>query len=188
MTDASQGIVLIGYRATGKSTVGRIVAERLGRPFADADREVEAVAGRSIRSIFVEEGESAFREREAQVIEDLTERLAGGVLATGGGAILLESNRKRLRDFGFVVWLTADPETLTRRLLNSRRGVEDRPALTAAGTLDEISLVLEARTPLYRELAHASVATEGKTADQVASAVLEAWTRHHEPSASRGAS
>ncbi len=177
MSDAPRGIVLVGYRATGKSTVGRILADRLDREFADADREVEILAGRSIRSIFLEDGEPAFRDWEARVIDDLAARLSGGVLATGGGAILLESNRKRLRDFGFVAWLTADAETLARRIQSSRRGVEDRPPLTSAGTLDEIAEVLEARTPLYQEVAHVAVATEGRTAEQVAAAVLEAWSR-----------
>ena len=184
-TDLSRarGIALVGYRGTGKSTVGRILAERLGREFADTDREVEALADRSIRSIFLEEGEPAFRAREARVLTDLANRLNGGVLATGGGAILLESNRNLLRAFGFVAWLTADAETLARRLQSSRRAVEDRPALTAAGTLAEIAEVLEARTPLYREVAHASVETTGWTADQVADAVLEAWSLHLQLSA-----
>jgi shikimate kinase len=173
-----RGIALVGYRATGKSTVGRILADRLGRPFADADREVEALAGRPIRSIFVEDGEPAFRDWEARVLADLADRVAGGVLATGGGAILLEGNRKLLRDFGFVAWLTADADTLARRLRSSRRGVDDRPSLTAAGTLAEIAGVLEARTPLYRGAAHASVETAGRTAEEVADAVLEAWSRH----------
>lgn len=177
-----RGIVLVGYRGTGKTTVGRIVADRLGRAFADADREVEARAGRPIRSIFDRDGEPAFREWEARVLADLAVRLAGGVVATGGGAILLEANRRTLRGFGFVAWLTADADTLARRLGSSRRGVDDRPALTAAGTLAEIAGVLEARTPLYREVAHAEVSTAGRDAEQVADAVLEAWARHLERS------
>jgi shikimate kinase len=173
-----RGIALVGYRGTGKSTVGRLLADRLGRPFADADREVEARAGRPIRSIFAEEGEPAFREWESRVLADLTSRPGGGVVATGGGAVLLESNRKALRDFGFVIWLSADPDTLARRLQASRRGVEDRPSLTGAGTLAEIANVLGVRTPLYREVAHAVVETAGLTVDQVADAALEAWSRH----------
>jgi shikimate kinase len=92
MSGEVRGIVLVGYRATGKSTVGRLVAERLARPFLDLDREVEALEGRSIRSIFLEAGELAFRELESRVIGGLADRLAGGVVATGGGAILRESN------------------------------------------------------------------------------------------------
>lgn len=182
MTDSAErgrGIALIGYRATGKSTVGRFLADRLGRPFADSDREVEALDGRSIRDIFATDGEPAFREIEARVLADLADRLAeGGVLATGGGAILLEGNRRVLRRFGLVAWLTADAGTLARRLRASRRGVDDRPALTVAGTLDEIAEVLEVRTPLYREAADVEVSTVGRHADQVAEAVLEAWARH----------
>ena len=179
-----RGIALVGYRGTGKSTVGRLLADRLGRAFADADREVEARAGRPIRSIFAEEGEPAFREWESRVLADLTTRLVGGVMATGGGAILLEANRKALRDFGFVIWLSADPDTLARRLQSSRRGVDDRPSLTAAGTLAEIAEVLEARTPLYREVADAAIETAGRTVDQVADAALEAWSRHLDESSS----
>lgn len=177
------GIALVGYRGTGKSTVGRIVADRLNRAFADADREVEALAGRSIRSIFVEDGEPTFRVLESKVLADLTRSLPGGVLATGGGAILHPDNREVLRGFGFVAWLRADAETLTRRLQVSRRAVEERPALTASGTLAEIAKVLEIRTPLYREAAHASIETAGRSAEQVADAVLEAWSRHLESSA-----
>ncbi len=179
----SSGIALVGYRGTGKSTVGRILAERLGRPFADADVEVEALAGRPIRSIFAEEGEPAFRELEARVLADLAARPGGGVVATGGGAVLLDANRKALRDFGLVIWLSADPDTLAQRLQASRRGVEDRPSLTAAGTLAEIADVLEARTPLYREVAHAVIETAGRDVDQVVDEALEAWNRHLDGSA-----
>ena len=179
-----RGIALVGYRGTGKSTVGRIVADRLGRAFADADREVEARAGRPIRSIFSEDGEPAFRDWEARVLLDLSRRLAGGVVATGGGAILLEGNRRVLREFGVVVWLMADADTLARRLQSSRRGVDDRPALTSAGTLAEIAGVLEERTPLYREVADVAVPTADRNAEQVADAVLEAWSRHLDGSAS----
>jgi shikimate kinase len=172
------GLVLVGYRATGKSTVGRIVAERLRRPFVDIDREIESRTGRSIRVIFESQGEAAFREQEAEVLAQVIASRPGVVVATGGGAILLEGNRRAIRDFGFVAWLTADAAILSRRLETSRRGVEARPALTSAGTLAEIAAVLEARTPLYREVAHASVDTTDRSAPQVADAVLEAWSRH----------
>ena len=176
-----RGLALVGYRGTGKSTVGRILAERTGRPFVDTDREIEARAGRSIRSIFALDGEAAFREWESRVLRDLTARLAGGVVATGGGAVLLDANRKALRDFGFVIWLSADPDTLARRLQSSHRGVEDRPSLTPAGTLAEIADVLEARSALYREAAHAVVETAGRTPEEVADAVLDAWAGRGDP-------
>src|SRR5689334_13470824 len=93
------GLALVGYRGTGKTTVGRIVAERLGRPFFDADRVLEEREGRPIASLFAEGGEASFRDREEETLRDLTADRPGSVLATGGGAILREGNRLALRRF-----------------------------------------------------------------------------------------
>ena len=173
----ASGLVLIGYRGTGKSTVGRIIAERTLCPFVDVDTEIERRAGRSIRSIFETDGESGFRRVEAATLGDLTTSpgLRGGALATGGGAILAETNRLALREFGLVVWLTADPETLTRRLAGTRHSLADRPALTSAGTLDEVATVLEARTPLYQATADVAILSAGRAVHEVVDSVLEAW-------------
>jgi shikimate kinase len=170
-----RGLVLIGYRGTGKSTVGRIVAERSGRRFVDADREIEARTGRSIRSIFAEGGEPAFRESEERTLAELVVEAPGAVLATGGGAVLREANRRRLREFGFIAWLSADPTELARRLGADTSGLAERPALTAAGTLEEIARVLADRTPLYQGLADAVVPTDGRDPRDVAEAVLGCW-------------
>ena len=113
---------MIGYRGTGKSTVGRILADRLNRTFLDADLEIEARAGRSISAIFTEEGEPVFRDWEERTLAELTRAIPTAVIATGGGAVLREANRRRLRDFGFVVWLTAEPAELARRLEADPRG------------------------------------------------------------------
>lgn len=170
------GIALVGYRGTGKSTVGRIVAGRLGRPFADADAALEARFGRPIREIFQDLGEPVFRDWEEQVLADLTGD-RGLVLATGGGAVLRGPNRKALRAFGFVVWLSAPPGLLAARLGANPAALAGRPALTSVGTLDEIAAVLAAREPLYREAADAEVRTEGKSPYQVADAVIAALPR-----------
>jgi shikimate kinase len=172
----ARGLVLIGYRGTGKSTVGRILAERLGRSFLDSDREIEARSGRSIRSIFAESGEPAFRDWEERTLAELTAGSPGAILASGGGAVLREANRRRLRGYGFVAWLTADPGELARRLEADRLGLAGRPALTTAGTLDEIVQVLAARSPLYAELADAVIPTDGKAPRDVAEAILGCWT------------
>lgn len=177
MTDSEHerhGLALVGLRGSGKSTVGRILARRLGRPFVDADVELEARAGRPIREIFAEQGEPAFRDWEERVLADLMtrDRL---ILATGGGVVLRESNRRILRRFGFVVWLSADPAILARRLSSSPRELADRPALTAAGTLAELATVLEARAPLYREVADAVVETGTLSSAEVADAILDLW-------------
>ena len=174
-----RGIALVGYRGTGKSTVGRIVAGRLGRPFVDADTALEARFGRPIREIFWDLGEPVFRDWEEQVLADLT---AGGdlVLATGGGAVLRGSNCKALRAFGFVAWLSAPPGLLAARLGANPAAVAGRPALTGAGTLGEIAEVLAAREPLYREAADVEVPTEGRSPSEVAEAVIAALPRGYE--------
>jgi shikimate kinase len=172
-----KGLALVGCRGTGKSTVGRILALRLNRPFKDADVEVEARAGRSISAIFAEDGEAVFRDWEERVLADLTVAFPEAVVATGGGVVLRQSNRHRIRDFGFVVWLTAHPAELVRRLELDRCGLAVRPALTAAGTVAEIADVLKVRTPLYQELADVVIETGGKTPDEVAAAILGCWAR-----------
>ncbi|ODT99247.1 MAG: shikimate kinase [Planctomycetes bacterium SCN 63-9] len=170
-----RGIVLIGYRGTGKSTVGRFLADRLGRPFVDADVRIESRAGRSISSIFAESGEPAFRDWEERVLAEITGENPAAVLATGGGAILRETNRLRLRTFGFVVWLQASPSELASRLSANPRGIADRPALTSAGTLDEISEILGKRYPLYEATADVAVDTEGRSPSRVAELIQDIW-------------
>lgn len=174
------GLALVGYRGTGKSTVGRLLAERTGRPFVDADHEIEARAGRSIRSIFEGSGEPAFRDWEERVLREVAEGRPGAVLATGGGAILREANRRTLRAFGLVVWLRAEPQVLARRLEADARTRAARPALTSAGALHEIADVLASRTPLYQAVADACVDTEGKSIAEVVDAILELWSHHAE--------
>lgn len=150
-------VALIGYRGTGKTTVGRLLADRLGLDFADTDAEIERRLGRPIAEFWAEHGEPAFRDREEETLRDLTAR-PGLVLATGGGAILRPANREALRRFGPVVWLKADPHVLADRL---RHDAGRRPALTSAGLLDEIAAVLAAREPLYRQIATLIVDTNG---------------------------
>jgi shikimate kinase len=166
---------LIGYRGSGKSTVGKIIADRLLRPFWDTDLEIEARSGRSIAAIFAEEGEPSFRDWEEQTIAAIVGESPDGVLATGGGVVLREANRRRIRDFGFVAWLQTRPEELARRLETDPRSLASRPALTGEGTLGEIVPVLAARTALYRELADAVVETDGKSPDLIASSLIDCW-------------
>jgi shikimate kinase len=166
------GISLVGYRGTGKSTVGKIVADRLGRRFHDADQVLELRFGKPVRSIFEEFGEPVFRDWEELVLAELSLD-AGSVVATGGGVVVRESNRRILKGFGHVVWLSAEPETLAERLRQEAGAIEGRPPLTAMGTLEEIAHVLAVRLPLYREVANAVVETDQRTPLEVAEAVLE---------------
>src|SRR4051794_6229812 len=171
----ARGLALVGMRGTGKSTVGRILASRLSRPFLDADDALEARVGRPIASLFAREGERYFRDWEERILAELTAGHPRAILATGGGAVLREANRRALRSFGFVVWLRADPRVASARLSADARDVASRPALTAAGTLEEMADVLEARSPLYREVADAVVDTSGHAPDAVADAILASW-------------
>jgi shikimate kinase len=170
-------MALIGYRGSGKSTVGSILAGWLGRAFIDVDLEIEARAGRSIAAIFAESGERAFRDWEEATLAEITTLDPSAILATGGGAVLRELNRRRIRSLGFVVWLVAPPPELARRLESDRRGLEERPPLTGAGTLEEISHVLAERSPYYRELADVVIDTAGQTPTEVAREILGCWKR-----------
>jgi shikimate kinase len=163
-------LFLIGYRGTGKTTVAALLAAELGCAWQDADAEIEARAGRSIADIFAQGGEVAFRNWESRVLDDLS---AGTqVLALGGGVILRPENRVLLRSRGKTVWLTAQPETLWRRIVEDRAAAGRRPNLTADGGLREVEQILAERLPLYRESADWVVDTEDKSPDEVARDIL----------------
>lgn len=166
-------LYLIGYRGSGKTTVGDILGSRLGRPFVDADVVLEADVGMTIREIFATEGEAGFRDRETATLRKL---IAGAeaVIATGGGVILRPENRDLLRSSGFVVWLTAEPELLWQRIQFDPTTGDRRPNLTATGGLDEVQAVLANREPLYRETAHLLV-DASRSPELVAADILPAW-------------
>jgi shikimate kinase len=165
-------LVLIGLRGTGKTSVAAVLAERLGWPWFDADALIEARAGKSIKQIFAEDGEPAFRDLEAQVVAELA-AAEQTVLALGGGAVVREQNRAALAGRGKVAWLMASPETLWRRIEADSLTASRRPNLSAMGGINEIIATLDARRDLYRACADLEVDTEGKTPAQVADAILE---------------
>lgn len=165
-------LTLIGYRATGKTTLARLLAERLKWDWIDADVEIERRAGKSIARIFAEEGEPVFRDIEAQVIADLCRR-DRLVLAAGGGAPLRPESRQAMRKGGKVVWLTARPETILTRMTGDVTTAARRPNLTDKNPLHEIVHLLERREPIYRESAHIEVDTEGKTPTELGAEILE---------------
>ena len=166
-------ISLIGYRGTGKTTVGSLLAERLGWSSVDADIQLETDAGMSIRQIFDVEGELGFRNRETAVLEKLT-RLHKSVLSLGGGIILREQNRKMIRNAGPAIWLTASPQELYRRIEGDPVSASQRPNLSSAGGgLEEITNLLNERIPLYKSCADFEVDTEAKSPGQIADEAIK---------------
>ena len=147
-------LALIGLPGSGKSTVGRQLARRLKRAFFDSDHVIEQRTGCSVRDYFEREGEASFRTIEESVIDELT-GLTGGVLSTGGGAVLRPANRQRLHDRSQVVYLHSSPEEIFRRL----RHDASRPLLQVSDPLDRLRDLYAERDPLYRETAHFVIET-----------------------------
>jgi shikimate kinase len=139
---------------SGKSTVGRQLARRLQLPFFDSDHEIEQRLGCSIREYFAREGETAFRDVEAEVIAELA-RGSQAVVATGGGAVLREANRRALRETGKVIYLRSTPEEVYRRVRNDAQ----RPLLQVEDPLQRLRTMHAERDPLYREAAHFVIET-----------------------------
>jgi len=165
-------LFLIGYRGSGKTTVGRIVADRLGWDFVDADAALEERYGRTIRDIFAIEGEAGFRDKESEILAELCTRTET-LIATGGGIVLREENRKLLKRHGCVAWLTADPATLLDRIQADRTTAERRPNL-AGGGLAEIEQLLAVREPLYLACADFVVPVGALSPERAADAILAA--------------
>jgi shikimate kinase len=166
-------LLLIGYRGTGKTTVARLVAERLGWKWLDADEEVERRAGKSIAAIFRDDAEKAFRDLESEVLAELV-RLDRHVLALGGGVVLRAENRALIKQGAGVVWLTADPETIQARIAADTTTAARRPNLTASGGIEEIRRLLTEREPFYRECAKTVIDTTGRALGDVADEVVVA--------------
>lgn len=168
-------IVLVGYRGTGKSTIGPLVAERLARSgvwsrFADTDDEVEATTGLAIASIFATEGEAAFRKRESRALRSCLR--TGGVIATGGGVVVAEANRKRLAKCrGIVVWLQAPAKVIAERIA----GDDARPALTSLSPLDEVRTKLAERDAWYRGSSTHQIDTSRVDAATAAETIVSWW-------------
>jgi shikimate kinase len=169
-------IILIGYRGSGKTSVGRELARLLERPLFDSDRMIFAKTGRTVREIVEAGGWAAFREAEKSVVAELA-TLDQAVISLGGGAVLDPENVSILEERGTFVWLKADARTLALRMKNEQNGSGQRPSLTGAGTLDEIERVLAERLPVYGAVADMTVDTAGKhpagIAEEIAEALLE---------------
>ena len=172
LTMPADNVILVGFMGAGKSSVGRLLARRLGRCFVETDDMIVAREGKPIHVIFREQGEPRFREREAEALEALRLK-SGDVIATGGGLPCRDGRMEALRELGTVVWLAGEFADLHERA--SRLG--GRPMLDGR-TSEELAELYRARQAYYR-LAHVTVDTSGLGTDQVAARVLAALRKAH---------
>lgn len=166
-------LLLIGYRGSGKTTLGRALARRLGWPFVDLDQRIVERAGLSIRRIFEQHGEPHFRQLEtAALVEAL--RLKDHVLSLGGGAVLAEVNQRAIADAGYpVIYLRADADELHRRITADPTTAEQRPGLThLGGSVDEIRHLLQIREPIYRQVMTMELDVQGMPIERLVDDVL----------------
>lgn len=166
-------VFLVGMMGAGKTTLGKALARRTGQEFIDTDRLLVERTGVPIATIFEFEGEPGFRQRESALIGELAAR-SGCVIATGGGAVLAEENRRAMRRAGTVVYLRARLESLWERT----RHDSSRPLLATADPRGTLAALLEQRDPLYRDAAHIVVDTASQSAITLVNRVLAALEQH----------
>ena len=162
-------VVLVGYRGTGKSAVGRMVARRLGLRVVSLDAELQRKAGQSIPDLVQQVGWPGFRDLEQEIVATFAAQ-DGQVIDCGGGVVEREANCAPLRAAGPVVWLRASTATIVSRI----QGDTQRPSLTGQKSFtDEVDEVLQRRTPLYRRIAHLEVGTDGRTISDIAAEIVQ---------------
>ncbi len=171
--ESERPIALIGLMGAGKSAVARALGERLGTSVADLDAMIEALEGCSVTELFERAGEAHFRRREGELLAQV---IAAGVrvLACGGGIVVDPERRRVLRERCRVVWLEVSPAEAARRV--SRGGVDPgrvRPLLAGGNAESRLEALLESRTPLYEQVAHVRVRTDGLSPDEVVARILE---------------
>jgi len=173
-------VVLMGYRGTGKTSVGRLLATKLERPFFDSDELVKVSSGESVREMVAEKGWDFFRRVEKRIVAGLS-RNDGCVIALGGGAVLDEENVRNLKPKGFFVFLTAEAQTIVDRLKGDGKTLEQRPSLAGKDPDEETKSLLKAREPLYAKIADCRVDTSELSIEQVAAEVLRILGETPEP-------
>ena len=166
-------IVLIGYRCSGKTAIGKMLVRELRRGFLDTDSLIEKNTGCSIEMIISRHGWDYFREIEKRLVEEAS-RGDNLIIATGGGVVMDKENVKNLKENGWIVWLKGESEALKARMDNEQKSGKIRPSLTGADPLEEIKQVLEERTPLYEQAANLVVDTTSLSLMEAASSIIKA--------------
>jgi shikimate kinase len=164
-------VVLIGYRGCGKSTIGRALAERLGRPFVDTDVLIQQRTGMTIREIFADKAEEGFRDLEARVIAEVARRQRQ-VISTGGGAVLRDENVHVLRASGKLVYLTASPEMLWKRIYDDLQRHSTRLEMDPDTGLQQVRHALMERHPIYTRVSDCIVDTTDRPVESIVRRII----------------
>ena len=165
-------IVLIGFRGTGKSTVGNLLAKRLERDFIDSDKYIESSTGKTIKCIFEEDGEEGFRKIETGIIAELS-KVDNKVISAGGGAVLKEENVRNLKDNGFLVLLEATPEIIHNRIAQDEKTTQQRPSLTDKKPLDEIKHLIAKREHAYKNAADYTINSSYVSCEDIVTEIIK---------------
>ncbi len=173
-------LTLVGYRCTGKSAVAAALARHLACSWTDADDVLEREAGMSIADLVTTRGEPAFRDLESTLLAELLEK-EPGIVATGGGVVLREANRRLLKARARpVIWLTAPVSVIRERLAADPNSTTRRPALSGGHAVDEVAGAIATREPLYREVADAMIDTASDPPERLARRIV-AWLETERP-------
>jgi shikimate kinase len=164
-------IFLIGYRCTGKSSVGKILSEKTGWSFIDTDERLVSESGSSIKEIVETQGWETFRKVEHDILKQACLR-DRQVVATGGGIVLNNANVNRMKNHGTLIWLKATPETIKKRMKLDQDTESFRPSLTAKGSFSEIEETLREREPIYRKASDFRIDTDHKQIDEICEIII----------------
>ncbi len=167
-------IALVGFMGTGKTDVGRLLAEKLGKDFIELDELIEQRAGKAIPEIFQQDGEIAFRELEIEATREAAAK-KNAVIACGGGVVLNQINVDRLREHGGIVYLTASPEAILQRTSSD---TDERPLLVAEDKASKVEKLLNFRRPFYERAADITVNTSELDVAGVAGQIISELSEH----------